>query len=103
MRAGIGPRATRFTARRSPICRDQHLISGSACPHVDGAWLPAVSAGTAQALQQDEGDARNRVLPHSLLPERRTTMDKQLRRSPCLATPGDRPSIEDEGRHRDRR
>ncbi len=30
-------------------------------------------------------------------------MDKQLRRSPRLATSGDRPSIEDEGRHRDHR
>jgi hypothetical protein len=30
-------------------------------------------------------------------------MDKQLRRSPRLSTSSDRPSIEAEGRHRDRR
>jgi hypothetical protein len=40
VRVGNGPRATRFTASRSPICRDQHLIPGSACPHVNSAWLP---------------------------------------------------------------
>lgn len=100
---GIRARAMRFAASRSPICRDQHLIPESACPHVSSALAARSRCRDGQVLRARRGRREDPVLPNSLLPGRSTTMDKQLRRSSRLPAPDDRPSTNAGSHRRDRR
>jgi hypothetical protein len=100
---GIRARAMRFAASRSPICRDQHLIPESACPHVSSALAARSRCRDGQVLRARRGRREDPVLPNSLLPGRSTTMDKQLRRSSRLPAPDGRPSTNAGSHRRDRR